>query len=67
MVFERRKRFTHGYGGSLKKNRESLRTTDPDKVMIGEPNGDSFDRMIGAIRRPMLLEAIDIERYADSV
>ena len=45
----------------LEKAREWVSTTDPDNLMIGEPNGDSFDKMIGAIRRPMLLEAIDIK------
>ena len=45
----------------LEKAREWVRTTNPDNLMIGEPTGDSFDITIGAIRRPMLLAAIDIK------
>ena len=43
----------------LKKTREWVRTADPDDLMLGDPTGDSFDIMMGSVRRGMLLDAID--------
>lgn len=38
-----------------------LRTTDGDNLMYGEPTGDDFDKMVGEMRRPMLIESVKRE------
>ncbi len=43
---------------SLKKALSWLRTTDGDNLMYGEPTGDEFDKMVGEMRRPMLIENV---------
>ena len=43
---------------SLKKALSWLRTTDGDNLMYGEPTGDEFDKMVGEMRRPMLIESV---------
>ncbi len=35
-----------------------LRTTDGDNLMYGEPTGDDFDKMVGEMRRPMLIKRV---------
>ena len=44
---------------SLKKALVWLRTTDGDNLMYGEPTGDDFDKMVGEMRRPMLIESVE--------
>ncbi len=44
---------------SLKKALVWLRTTDGDNLMYGEPTGDEFDKMVGEMRRPMLIESVE--------
>ncbi len=36
-----------------------LRTTDGDNLMYGEPTGDDFDKMVGEMRRPMLISSVE--------
>lgn len=44
---------------SLKKALAWLRTTDGDNLMYGEPTGDEFDKIVGEMRRPMLIESVE--------
>lgn len=44
---------------SLQKVLTRLRTTDGDNLMYGEPTGDEFDKMVGEMRRPMLIESVE--------
>lgn len=44
---------------SLKKALVWLRTTDGDSLMYGETTGDDFDKMVGEMRRPMLIESVE--------
>lgn len=43
---------------SIQKALTWLRTTDGDNLMYGEPTGDDFDKMVGEMRRPMLIESV---------
>lgn len=43
---------------SLKKALAWLRTIDGDNLMYGEGTGDEFDKMVGEMRRPMLIESV---------
>lgn len=43
----------------LQKTLTWLRTTDGDNLMYGEPSGDDFDKMVGEMRRPMLVESVE--------
>jgi len=36
-----------------------LHTTDGDNLMYGEPTGDDFDKIVGEMRRPMLIESVE--------
>lgn len=51
----------------LKKARKWLETTDPDNLMLGEPEGNEFDKAVGEMRRPMLLEFVDEQLYKYSL
>ena len=44
---------------SLQKALTWLRTTDGDSLMYGEPTGDDFDKIVGEMRRPMLIESVE--------
>lgn len=44
---------------SLQKALHWLRTTDGDNLMYGEPTGDDFDKMVGEMRRPMLIDSVE--------
>lgn len=44
---------------SLQKALHWLRTTDGDNLMYGGPTGDDFDKMVGEMRRPMLIESVE--------
>ena len=44
---------------SLQKALTWLRTTDGDNLMYGEPTGDEFDKMVGEMRRPTLIESLE--------
>ena len=44
---------------SLQKALHWLRTTDGDNLMYGEPTGDDFDKIVGEMRRPMLIESVE--------
>jgi hypothetical protein len=44
---------------SLKKALVWLRTTDGDNLMYGEGTGDEFDKMVGEMRRPMLISSVE--------
>lgn len=44
---------------SLKKALVWLRTTDGDNLMYGEGTGDEFDKMVGEMRRPMLIASVE--------
>ena len=35
-----------------------LQVADGDDLMYGEPSGDDFDKMVGEMRRPMLIETV---------
>ncbi len=35
-----------------------LKTADADELMYGDGTGDSFDIMVGEMRRPMLIESV---------
>jgi len=43
----------------LKKALSWLQTADADELMYGEGTGDSFDIMVGEMRRPMLIESVE--------
>lgn len=43
----------------LQKTLTWLRTIDGDNLMYGEPSGDDFDKMVGEMRRPMLIESVE--------
>lgn len=36
-----------------------LETADADELMYGDGTGDSFDIMVGEMRRPMLIESVE--------
>lgn len=36
-----------------------LKIIDADFLMYGEPTGDSFDIMVGELRRPMLIASVE--------
>ncbi|MBO5318928.1 MAG: hypothetical protein J6B01_03860 [Ruminococcus sp.] len=36
-----------------------LKTADADELMYGDGTGDSFDIMVGEMRRPMLIESVE--------
>lgn len=36
-----------------------LKTADVDELLYGEGAGDSFDIMVGEMRRPMLIESVE--------
>lgn len=36
-----------------------LKTADADELLYGEGTGDSFDIMVGEMRRPMLIESVE--------
>lgn len=42
----------------LKKALHWLQVADGDDLMYGEPSGDDFDKMVGEMRRPMLIETV---------
>ena len=44
---------------SLKSALAWLRTTAGDNLMYGEPSGDEFDKMVGEMRRPMLIDSVE--------
>ena len=44
---------------SLQKALTWLHTTDGDNLMYGEPTGDDFDKIVGEMRRPMLIESVE--------
>ena len=45
--------------GSLNEALQWVRTTFGDNLMYGEPTGDDFDKMVGEMRRPMLIESVE--------
>ena len=42
----------------LKKTLHWLQVADGDDLMYGLPSGDDFDKMVGEMRRPMLIETV---------
>lgn len=36
-----------------------LKTADADELMYGDGTGDSFDIMVGEMRRPMLIDSVE--------
>ena len=59
LAFIASKGFDTNFAESLKKGLAWLRTTDGDNLMYGEPTGDDFDKMVGEMRRPMLIESVE--------
>lgn len=59
LTFLQTKGFDTNSPESLKKALHWLRTTDGDNLMYGEPSGDDFDKMVGEMRRPMLIESVE--------
>lgn len=37
-----------------------IKTTDADNLMYGEPSGDEFDIMADEMRRPMLIDSVEM-------
>lgn len=58
LTFLQSKGFDTSSPESLQKALTWLRTTDGDNLMYGEPTGDDFDKMVGEMRRPMLIESV---------
>lgn len=58
LTFLQSKGFDTSSLSSLKKALVWLRTTDGDNLMYGEGTGDEFDKMVGEMRRPMLIESV---------
>ena len=59
LAFLQSKGFDTNSPESLKKALTWLRTTDGDNLMYGEPTGDEFDKIVGEMRRPMLIESVE--------
>lgn len=59
LIFIASKGFDTSTETGLKKALTWLRTTDGDNLMYGEPTGDDFDKMVGEMRRPMLIESVE--------
>lgn len=59
LAFLQSKGFDTNSPESLKKALTWLRTTDGDNLMYGEPTGDDFDKMVGEMRRPMLIDSVE--------
>lgn len=58
LTFLQSKGFDTNSAESLKKGLAWIRTTDGDNLMYGQPSGDDFDKMVGEMRRPMLIESV---------
>lgn len=58
LTFLQSKGFDTSSPESLQKALTWLRSTDGDNLMYGEPTGDDFDKMVGEMRRPMLIESV---------
>lgn len=58
LTFLQSKGFDTSTQTGLKKALTWLRTTDGDNLMFGDPSGDEFDKMVGEMRRPMLIESV---------
>ena len=59
LAFLQSKGFDTSSLSSLKKALLWLRTTDGDNLMYGDPSGDEFDKMVGEMRRPMLISSVE--------
>ncbi|MBQ8921749.1 MAG: hypothetical protein IJ060_06265 [Oscillospiraceae bacterium] len=59
LAFLQSKSFDTNSPESLEKALSWLRTTDGDNLMYGEPSGDDFDKMVGEMRRPMLIDSVE--------
>ena len=59
LTFLQSKGFDTSSPESLQKALTWLRSTDGDNLMYGEPTGDDFDKMVGEMRRPMLIESVE--------
>ena len=59
LTFLQSKGFDTSTETGLKKALSWLHTTDGDNLMYGEPTGDDFDKMVGEMRRPMLIESVE--------
>jgi len=59
LTFLQSKGFDTSTQSGLKKALTWLRTTDGDNLMYGEPTGDEFDKIVGEMRRPMLIESVE--------
>jgi len=59
LTFLQSKDFDTSSLSSLKKALVWLRTTDGDNLMYGEGTGDEFDKMVGEMRRPMLISSVE--------
>lgn len=61
LTFLQSKGFDTSTKTGLKKTLTWLRTTNGDNLMYGEPTRDDFDKMVGEMRRPMLIESVERE------
>lgn len=58
LTFLSRKGFDTTTLNGLQKTLFWLKTADADELMYGDGTGDSFDIMVGEMRRPMLIESV---------
>lgn len=58
LTFLSRKEFDTTTLNGLQKTLFWLKTADADELMYGDGTGDSFDIMVGEMRRPMLIESV---------
>ncbi len=58
LTFLSRKGFDTTTLNGLQKTLFWLKTADADELMYGDGIGDSFDIMVGEMRRPMLIESV---------
>lgn len=58
LTFLSRKGFDTTTLKGLQKTLFWLKTADADELMYGDGTGDSFDIMVGEMRRPMLIESV---------
>lgn len=58
LTFLSRKGFDTTTLNGLQKTLFWLKTADADELMYSDGTGDSFDIMVGEMRRPMLIESV---------
>lgn len=59
LTFLSRKEFDTTTFNGLQKTLFWLKTADADELMYGDGTGDSFDIMVGEMRRPMLIDSVE--------